>query len=200
MSITRRPFFSISSVCRVVFFPREILREMLPVSRFRSSSAFSSVLLPAPLCPVRQQRPPEAISSRTFCRPVCRSALTPNTGMDAAAYSRRIHPARSGSRSDLFTTIATSIPWASAREICRSARSISGSGTGARTMTSIVTLATGGLRHSVSRGRNSSSHPCSSPCPGVKRTRSPTIGVILSRRNFFLQRTVNSAPCSVRTV
>ena len=112
----------------------------------------------------------------------------------------RILSGSPGSRSDLLTTIRTFIPWLIAREICRSVRIISGSGTGAITITNSVTFATGGRRHSVTRGRISSSHPCSSPRPGVNRTRSPVIGVIRSRRNRFLHRTVYSVPCSVRTV
>ena len=194
------PSDSSSSVCRVVFFPRAIFREISPVSRDRSISAFSSVLLPTPLCPVRQQSPPPRIISLSSSRPVPSFALTGITGIPVLRYSRSTRCAAVPSRSVLFTAMAARISWAAARESCLSTSSISASGTGAITMISRVTFATGGRRHSVFRGRISSSHPCSSPCPGEKSTSSPARGLIRSRLNFFLHRRVYSSPSGVRTV
>lgn len=127
-------------------------------------------------------------------------ALTGSTGTSARAYCRDNSPARAASRSHLFTTRAASMPCCRARTSSRSTSSRSGAGTGAATISSSSTLATGGRTHTVLRGRISSTQPCSSSSPGVKRISSPTRGESPRRRNFFLQRRTYASPAGVRAV
>ena len=171
------PSTTIISARRVVCRPRSVLRLSPPVSSPSPNSALSSELLPTADCPARQVTLPR-MASRSCETPVPSRALTLNTRSCVPTYSRRICSASSSPKSILLTQIAGIMPPFAARRISLSHNSMSGCGTLATTSISISTLATLGRSIMLLRGRISSSQPSSPPCPGVKRTRSPTIGVI----------------------